>query len=668
MSRNFAFGIVLLLIYVHPLGVTNPEDIEFRVRLAKDTHAYHMGESIELEIIYSSQSEKKYQRNSTSSPENVNLRLTPSDGVVDPRLLRWEGGWAGSILGGMGYLGSQPVAQQLDLCAWYRFYRPGHYSLIITSKEVSRLKNAEEGGGLENLTLESPPVEFDILPADPAWAAGELSNIEQALKVAEAPGESARALGRLALLDTPASVQKLLQLYFAQSDVAPEWLISSDLRESSQIDIIIPSLETALSDPTATIPSTLPGLLASLQTRKQLGMPVAYPDNPAKQQEWTEKSKERSEVYAKYFARANALLIASIDRRIGRPRATAIYQTWSDAEFQNRTKPVPPEVLSKLRLNVLAVENDLDRAQQLQFVVLAWQTMLHEQLLPMIRKLATDSNTHGATYPNYDAFKLWCEGWPDDCNAAILSDVLGSGVKTEKNIILLMSEAEHPELDKMLEAQLHDPAMLLDSAHSQRIAALILRAGSHGVASSVDALLDQFSGKPGCAGEIRGYLLGYLFRLATEDAGKRLAAELQNKNGSCGYEVLRTLGVARYSDDLIPIATKALDSPNLVSANAAALFLGEHGPASVENILWRRLEELWRAWHDRSPELQSSQLPMGFGDDIREQTAGLERALASALSHATNWKLSPARIERLLSECLTEPCRNIAAGKMFLSL
>jgi len=63
---------------VHPLGATNPEDIEFRARVVKDTHAYHMGESIELEIVHSSQSEKKYQRNSTSSLENVNLQLTPS--------------------------------------------------------------------------------------------------------------------------------------------------------------------------------------------------------------------------------------------------------------------------------------------------------------------------------------------------------------------------------------------------------------------------------------------------------------------------------------------------------------------------------------------------------------------------------------------------------------
>jgi len=56
-----------------------------------------------------------------------------------------------------------------------------------------------------------------------------------------------------------------------------------------------------------------------------------------------------------------------------------------------------------------------------------------------------------------------------------------------------------------------------------------------------------------------------------------------------------------------------------------------------------------------------------MGESI-EQTAGLERALASALSHATNWRLSSETLDRLRSDCLTEPCRVIASGRMFLNL
>ncbi len=669
MHRILNFGIVLFLIWGHPLRAANPEDIEFRVRPVKDTHVYHMGESIEMEISYSSQIEKKYYGSfSGPSPElaGVTPHVTPIDGVFDLRELRRDHGVAGSFLGGLGYVGAQPVTQQLDLCRWYRFQRPGHYSVIVTSTEVSRLKGAEEGGRQEHLTLESNPVDLDILPADPAWVAGELSNIEQELNTARDAGKRGPALRRLALLDTPASVQMLLQLYLANSDGAEDWMFDSGLRDSSQIDIIIPLLETALSDPAAHVPSGLPEMLADLQTRKELGVMPAYPSDPAEQQKWTEESKGRSKVHDKYLARANALLVASIERRSGPQRATAIYQVWYDADQLKATEPLAPEVLSRLQSNVLAVANDLDHAQQVQFVVLAWQTMPHEQLLPMIRKLAEDSVNHPAGYDNHEAFQLWCEGWPEECSAAILQDVLESNAKTDMNVILLTSEAEHPELDKMLETQLRDPATLQDWAQSQRTAAVVLRAGSRNIASAVDSFLDQSGRTRGCAGETRGDLLGYLFRVAPEDGGKRLTAELQAKNNSCGSEVLRTLHSVRPSDDLIPIVTKALDSPDFVVAQSAALYLGEHGPASTEDALWRRLEAVWSAWQGRSSELPDEM--MSVGPDIKDQTAMLERALASALSHAANWKLSPAELDRLRSGCLTQRCRDIADGKMSLNL
>src|SRR6202007_3283223 len=125
MNRTFGFGIALFLICGHPLNAANPEDIEFRLHLVKDTRAYHMGESIELEIVYSSQSEKKYQISSSSSLENVIMHLMPFDGVVDLRLLRFEDGWAGSSIGGSGGCVSQPFTHQIGFVAWDRLFRVG---------------------------------------------------------------------------------------------------------------------------------------------------------------------------------------------------------------------------------------------------------------------------------------------------------------------------------------------------------------------------------------------------------------------------------------------------------------------------------------------------------------------------------------------------------------
>jgi hypothetical protein len=662
---TFAF---LSLLFASCAMASNPQDLRFQLRLVKETPAYHRGESIVLEVSYSISTQDKYQRSSNSALQGIAIHIVPFDGVLDLNVLRFEHGWAGSIISGMGLLSSQPTVQQIDLCSLYRFERPGHYSVAITSNEVSRFKSAEEGGGLENLTLESNGVEFDILPPDPAWAAAELNSIQLELNSAE-PGAVDRAVGRMGRLDTSDSVRKLLQLYLLQAERAgPEWLLVSALRESSQLEVIIPALEAALSDPSTNVPSTLPQLLADLHARKDLGVLPPYPTDDAKKPEWNAKAKRRSELQEKYFEQANALLMASIPKRSGPQRATAIYQAWHDAEVSYSTKPLSPGILSELRFNVLAVENELTHVQRLQFVVMARQTMPHQLLLPIVRSLAGDSGTAGASFDNIEPFKLWCEEAPEECQSAILADVVRSQFRTDKNIILLMEEGEHAELDSVLQERFTDRKARQDWGQSQRLAAVVLRAASRNLAVPVKVWLAELTGKPGCGADVEASLLGYMFRIGDATAGKHLSSELWDRKDDCGGQVLRSLHALRYSDELLPIVSQALNSPNPITVTQAALFLGEHGSPSSQDLLWQRLESLWTAWHDRASELQAAPMNFSTGSNPVQQAAQLEQALASALAHAKNWKLSPAEIDRLRSGCLTDACREVADGHRILNL
>ena len=105
----------------------------------------------------------------------------------------------------------------------------GHYSVIVTSTEVSLVEGAAEGGGRESLTLSSNQVDLDIPPADPAWVTGELSNIEQAPNTTKSGGDRVPALQRLTLLETPASVQRLVQLCLVNSFEGEDWIFDSGL-------------------------------------------------------------------------------------------------------------------------------------------------------------------------------------------------------------------------------------------------------------------------------------------------------------------------------------------------------------------------------------------------------------------------------------------------------
>ena len=95
----------------------------------------------------------------------------------------------------------------------------------------------------------------------------------------------------------------------------------------------------------------------------------------------------------------------------------------------------------------------------------------------------------------------------------------------------------------------------------------------------------------------------------------------------------------------------------------AALFLQEHGPSSVEEVLWHRLELFRNAWQDRGDEIKYA-----FGPSPQAEAVRFEQALASALIHAKSWKLSAGEVERLREGCLTDQCRDIVDGKMVLSL
>lgn len=663
MKSAFAVGLLSfasLIAGLSPATAANPNDLDFKLRFTREPAVFHVGESIEFELSYSSETEHKYLASRTNPIPNfgpVTIHLSPLQGTVDPRGFApcW-GGFGGSIFSsGPRFLSQQPITERADLTNWYRFQKPGHYSLTVTSQAVSRPKTPDEGGGQETLTLESNAVEFDILPRDPVWDSEELQAIVLALENTKYPGDQYRAMYSLALLDTADSARKLVGLYLSTIS-SPEERSNSviGLTQSSQLDVIVPMLESALSDPGVAPPDT--ELLAQLQVRRQLGPAAAAGDDPAARQRAPAECEERRKLHDEYLARNNNSLLNRISRDSGPHQAAAILQAWRNAEQQNSQTGRPPANLAQLRLAVLNVAAQLTLDQKAQFVFSAWSSLPHEQLLPLVRELASTNRP--------DGFRLWCEGWPAECSAAILSEALKPGSQMGSADVLRMSEAEHPEVDQALREELANPAILQDSLRSDRIAALVLRSGSRELLPAVLDVLVGSAANRGYNCQVQGYLAAYLFKVEAEDAQRRFTEMLQDQK--CGEQFFHILNTARYSDSLIPVAVKALNSSNLTVASSAALLLGQHGSEAVQDPLWERLNALWTLWHDHAVELRGPALPLD--KSIQSQSAHLEQSLASALAHANNWKLTPAERDRLRDGCLTEQCQRIAEGKMSLGL
>src|SRR4029077_2906322 len=131
--------------------------------------------------------------------------VTPSDGVVDLSALAKADQYGlefYSVLSSHNFVDSKPFWNEMTLTDRYRFEIPGHYSVAVTSTAVRRMKSVEEGGGSEEIKLQSDSIDFEILPSDENWNAAQLAEIERGLTLAKNDGSDQDALRRLEHLDT----------------------------------------------------------------------------------------------------------------------------------------------------------------------------------------------------------------------------------------------------------------------------------------------------------------------------------------------------------------------------------------------------------------------------------------------------------------------------------
>ena len=128
-----------------------------------------------------------------------------------------------------------------------------------------------------------------------------------------------------------------------------------------------------------------------------------------------------------------------------------------------------------------------------------------------------------------EAYPLWCEESPRECDDAILAEAVKPDPPLIANIILLLKESEHPELDASLNASgcgrhAERPP---GGAKDRRIAAAGREPES---ATRRKEALAQLAGSAAIASS--AYLVNYLVRFAPKDAAQFLRAAFQDKESS----------------------------------------------------------------------------------------------------------------------------------------
>ena len=158
--------------------------IRLTLRLTDGRLQFRPGEIIPIELEFSSATPKRFTVDGATGDRSG--RLTIDDFVIDriddvsDPMLDYFGSMGGSIGGGIrgiGVLGEKPFTVKLELNEWFRFDKPGTYTLAVKSRRVTDESVTPHAA----VPVESNTVTFEILPGDATWEASELETARRAL-------------------------------------------------------------------------------------------------------------------------------------------------------------------------------------------------------------------------------------------------------------------------------------------------------------------------------------------------------------------------------------------------------------------------------------------------------------------------------------------------------
>lgn len=640
----------------------SPDDLTFRLSTTRNPPIYHMGERIELELSFSSQTPGKYLITNTSESRDNSLlpesyTVSPAAGAFDPRENMFYTFAGGSFLSSEQILTANPVIRHAELNEWVHFRKPGEYQIRAESQRISSADRKSFPAEPDSkVMVQSNTIDLAILPSDSVWTANELNDIQQILGSTISTEKKIAVARRLRFLDTPESVPLLVAEYLKSEGAVYQWELQQGILQSSSQAIIIPILEATLRDPQGSASYDLVYTLAQLrinQEYKNSSLPLHDEKTPESVKAVQRAEDQRVNRFTELVTNYMAVLAQTLPCRSGKSRAKALFILWDQAESRRPSddSPVSPE-LAQLRAELVSLAVELDPSELMGMLNgFGWNRLPHSPLLPLLPSIVTRAAPVGSAVDDLRtiASERWCETDAPDCQRTLVAEILKPQLHLQFPALLAMPKASHPELSRTLEQRLEDPSNLDETA------ALIDRYGSSDLTARVRQFLMQ-SGKV-WACRPQAHLIAYLLRV-DQPEGIRLASAALARRGpesGCYQSLLMDLGDLNYVPKLSELAIHHLQrDPSPEVAGNAATLLAKYGPPSAEAFIWQRFERWSAKWHDYADQLQPTPgRPNNF-----EGERWLQNNLYLALGQAQAWKLSRSDYDRLSTLCVTDECRS----------
>ena len=608
-----------------------------RIQFAAGGSVFQTGETIALDLLFSAgaggtyqMTTRNYDRSGRLDIEEFHLSPPGRDPLHDHYSGGIYGGFIGGGIGGDRALSADPETMREDLNEWLAPDQPGHYSLYVTSSRVSR----RDGAKLENLTLRSNTLEFDVVEASPAWQAQTLDAAAATLRSAAGTPEEKRAAARtLRFLDTPDAVRELARQLAVPGD-DNRWDMVAGIVGSRHRQEAVAELEAQLAAPDAAV--TAEFLRALAETKfllDALHAPLtAYPEQDKRQQDaW----RLRQDAQIKQFEQLQDELYAQAVRLAASKRGAARAETVRTVLLRpSRESPEvkPPNGLPEAEM--ASVFGALTPRQQSELLEYYWERV-KTPAMARVLEAVLEQPGRGDDLRGLALQRLF-ELDPRAGRPYILAEIRGpqgTGDRLMAKALTLLPDETLPEFDEVLAAR-------LESKHSSNIpldARLVGRYATVAILPRVQAVYEKQAGRWAC--DIEDGLVTYFLRVAPDYGLERVRA----KGGRCMPESVKAVVAAGRWSGVEPAIIARLDEPDVNAVRDAAEILAQYGGAKAQRDLFRRLRAFHKQWADREAELV---LAPGTPRDVSDAVS-FEFGLVEALGHAQAWLLDNDRVTEL---------------------
>ena len=611
--------------------------IVFKVSLASSQSEFRMGETIPLQLSFSSSVKDRYQINMAQYDRSGRMNyeqfvMTPAQGVVDPLPERFS---FGGGLTSHKFLTPEPWTIKLNLNEWVRFTQPGEYRLRIISNRVVVRDPANSFGG-SPVAARSNEITLKIVAADPVWQKQVFTNAVTILDK-PAPTKPAemeqyatarrQAMETLRFLGTADAAREMAKRMRGEDSGGLDFICMLGLISTPEPAAARSAMEEALADPDHPIGGTF------LYTLRMLN---SEPGNSyATWREGQQRALEQL-VAAMSTKRGKALSISL---------STAVNQDWNSTSL-------PKETTDKLVNQLISMFDQLPLNEQNSLLNYRWDNIGGPAMLPILKRYAQayedfpqmrESNAYDARQLSATALKRWYELDPSGARPAIIKEISRPRPRFDARVLGMLPEETLPEVDFTLGENFAASDDLDGSSH---LASLIARYATAAILPQIVDKFDPNIGKLACA--VQNPTLAYLLRVDPAIARPRIERAIAARGegfSACNHDLFQVVSELHYDPVLEEIAIHSLDDPDPEVASSAATMLGEFASPAAEAALWQRYTSWNAKWAGRE-----SQLELMFAERVDERVyqSNLGQSLAKALATGKSWVADKNKLQRLL--------------------